>query len=311
LVPVPAKRLDISAVEAALDELLERYRQALRAVELLPAWGHMQNKGDFAGVTPQVDQSTSHFVVRGLVRMFLRSHVRSKLRVIAGWLEIERFAGGHMDVSASRRLSDLIGNVVRTYEACLAQGKIPLLGLLGWIWPIAVPILATYFTTLFAPDLKVAGVLVQVAIGSVYFAATAWFPLYLVVGSGGFGGKRLVLLGKTGYMVTDVMVGPTLHLTPMPEANTYEYENRLFRTLGLLKPEEFPWDIMLAPPALMSTALALAFFLLALALLPAATGPNLAAITSVVLFIVTISCVAFVRRLIGRELQSRRERNAC
>jgi peptidoglycan/LPS O-acetylase OafA/YrhL len=133
----------------------------------------------------------------------------------------------------------------------------------------------------------------------------------MVVGSGGFEGKRLILLGQTGYMNTDITTGAALHLVPMPEANTYEYENRFFGTLGLLKTEKFPWDIMLAPPALMSIALALAFFLLALAFLPAATEPNLAALVVVVLFVVAIFCVGFVRRLISREIRRRRERSAC
>lgn len=292
----PAKPLDINAVEAALDELLEHYRQALRAVELLPAWGYVQNRG--------------YFVVRRLVRMFLRSHIRSKLRAIADHLEVERFASGHMDANTSKRLSDIVRRV-RAYDKCLAQRRTLLLGLLGWIWPVAVPVLATYLTTLFIPSLRVTGVLVYIAIGLLYFASTAWFPLHIVVGSGGFDGKRLILLGQTGYINTDITTGAALHLVPMPEANTYEYENRFFGTLGLLKPEEFPWDLMLAPPALISTALALAFFLLALAFLPAATEPNLAALAAVVLFIAAILCVYFVRRLIGREMRRRRERGAC
>lgn len=306
----PTKPLDINAVEAALDELLEHYRQALRAVELLPAWGYVQNRGYFVEITPPFSQTMSHFVVRRLVRMFLRSHIRSKLRAIADHLEVERFASGHMDANTSKRLSDIVRRV-RAYDKCLAQRRTLLLGLLGWIWPVAVPVLATYLTTLVIPSLRIVGVLAYTAIGLLYFAATAWFPLYIVVGSGGFDGKRLILLGQTGYINTDIATGAALHLVPMPEANTYEYENRFFGTLGLLKPEEFPWDIMLAPPALMSIALALAFFLLALAFLPAATEPNLAALAAVALFIAAVFCVYFVRRLIGREMRRRRERSAC
>jgi len=305
-----AKPLDIKAVEAALDELLEHYRQALRAVELLPAWGYVRNGGYFAEITPPFNQTKSHFVVRRLVRMFLRSHIRSKLCAIADHLEIERFASGHMDANTSKRLSDIIRRV-RAYDKCLAQRRTLLLGLLGWIWPVAVPVLATYLTALLIPSLRVTGVLVYIAIGSLYFAVTAWFPLYIVVGSGGFEGKRLILLGQIGYINTDIMTGAALHLVPMPEANTYKYENRLFGTLGMLKPEEFPWDVMLAPPALMSTALALGFLLLALAFLPAATEPNLAAIAAVALFIAAIFCVYLVRRLIGSEMRRRRERSAC
>ena len=39
-----AKPLDINAIETALDELLEHYRQALRAAELLPAHGRVLDR---------------------------------------------------------------------------------------------------------------------------------------------------------------------------------------------------------------------------------------------------------------------------
>ncbi|HEY4711827.1 MAG TPA: hypothetical protein VIH69_04005 [Dehalococcoidia bacterium] len=306
----PTKPLDINAIEATLDELLEHYRQALRAVELLPTWGHVPNREYLVEIAPPFDQTMSHFVVRGLVRMFLRSHIQSKLRAITDHLQVERFASGHRDANTSKRLGDIIRKL-RAYDKCLAQRKTLWLRLLGWIWPVAAPMLSTYLTTLFIPGLGVVRGLGYIVAGLIYFASVGWFPLFIFVGLGGFSSKRLILLGQTGDMSIGSTTDTVLNWVPMPQANTYEAEDRLFGTLGLPKPEEFPWDVMLAPPIFLLTSLALAFFMLALDFSISARGLGWPILIAVVLLGVFFFCLCFVLRSISRAKRERRQHSAC
>ena len=328
----PAKPLDINAIEAALDGLLEHYRQALRTVELLPVCGRVPDNECIVQIaqpvgltrsrirrlrtsllqtrTRHADWIRSHFAVRPLARIFLRSHIRSKLRTIADHLEVERFASGHMDANTSKRLDDIIRKL-RAYDKFLTQRRTLWLRLPGWIWPVAAPALLTYLTTLVIPSLRVAGVLGYIIAGLLYFALVAGLPLFILVGLGGFRWKRLILLGQTGDMNIDVATNAVLRWVPAPQANTYESENRFFGTLGLPKPDEFPWDVVLAPPIFLLTPLALAFFMLALVFGISAKEPGWPIVIAVVLLVVFFFCLDFILRSISRAKRERRQRSAC
>lgn len=304
----PARPLDIGAIEAALDELLEHYRQALRTVELLPIWGHVLNRE-----YPHAYWIRSHLTIRPvvpLVRMFLHSHIRSKLRTITDHLETERFASGHMDANTLKRLGNIIRKL-RAYDKCLTQRRTLWLRSLGWIWPVAVPVLSTYLTTLLIPSLRVAGVLASISTGLLYLASVAWFPLFIFVGLGGFSWKRLILQGQTGDMNIYIMTNTVLHWMSIPQANTYESENRLFRILGLPKPDEFPWDIALTPPVFLLAPLALALFLLALDISISAKELGWPTVIAVVLLVMFFLCLYFILRSISRTKRERRQRSAC
>jgi len=305
----PTKPLDIDAIEAALDELLEHYRQALRTVELLPTWGHMPNREYLVEISPPFDQTVSYFAIRSLVRIFLLSHIRSKLRIITDHLEVERFASGHMSVNTSKRLGDIIRKL-RAYDKCLTQRRTLWLRLLGWIWSVAAPVLSTYLATFGIPDLRIAGVLGYIIAGLLYFTLVTWLPLFVFAGLGGFSWKRLILLGQAGDMNIDIVTNAVSHWVPIPQANTYESENRFFRALGLPKPDEFPWDVMLAPHIFPLTPLALAFFILALGFSISANGLGWTILIAVVLLIVVFFCLRFVLRSISRAKRERRQRSA-
>jgi hypothetical protein len=305
----PEKPLDINAIEAALDELLENYRQALRAVELLPTRGHVPNRGYLVEITPPVDQTMGHFRIRCLVRTFLRSHIRSKLRAITYHLEVERFASGHMDANTSKRLGDIIRKL-RAYDKCLTQRRTLWLRLLGWIWPLAAPVLFT-LATVVIPSLGVAEIFGYVITGLLLFASLAWFPLFSFVGSGAFSWKRLILLGQVGDVNINITTNAVLHWVPMPQANAYESENRFFRILGLPKPDEFPWDIMLTPPVFLSTALALVFLMLALYIGSSTKEFGWPTLIAVVFLVMFFFCLDFILRSISRAKRERRQRGAC
>lgn len=301
----PAKPLDINAIEAALDELLEHYRQALRAVELLPRWGHVPNREYL-----HADWIRRRLAARPLVSIFLRSHIRAKLRTIADHLEVERFASGHMDANTSKRLDDIIRKL-RAYDKFLTQRRIFWLGLPGWVWVVVAPVLTTLLLGI--PNITVtAGELLgNIIIYSFFVVLFFWPPVYIFGALAGFHWKRLILMGQTRYINIDVATNVVLPWVLMPQANTYESENRLFRTLGLPKPDEFPWDLVLAPMPIMLTALALAFFLLALAFLIAATELSWPVLIAVVLLVASLFCIDSVRRLIARDMRERRQRSAC
>lgn len=331
----PAKSLDINAIEAALDGLLEHYRQTLRAVELLPVWGRVPNNEYIVQIAQPVgptwsrirrlrislqqarirraDWVRSHFAIRSLARMFLRSHIRSKLRTIADRLEVERFAGGRMDKNTSKRLDDVITKL-RDYDKSLAQRRTFWLRLPGWIWPAAAPVLFTYLTTLAIPSITIIGVRVlsYIAIYLLYVVLFAWLPLFGFVALGGFRWKRLILLGQVGDMKLEIATNLVVRWVSAPQANTYEAENRFFGTLGLPKPDEFPWDLVLEPPPFLSTALVLSLFTLVLALCISAKEPSLPIVIAMLIFVaLSILYVRFILRPIFRAMRERRQRSAC
>jgi len=331
----PAKPLDIKAIETALDNLLEHYRQALRAVELLPVWGRVPNNEYIVQIAQPVgptgsrirrlkisfqqarirhaDWVRSHLAIRSPARMFLRSHIQSKLRTIAERLEVERFARGHMDANTSKRLDDIITKL-RAYDKSLDQRRAFWLRLPGWIWPAAAPILFTYLTTLAIPSITVIGVkvLIYIAIYLLYVVLFAWLPLFGFVALGGFRWKRLILIGQVGDMKPEIATNLVLRWAPAPQANTYEAENCFFGTLGLPKPDEFPWDLVLEPPPFLSTALVLSFFTLVLALCISAKEPSLPILIAILLFVALfILYVRFILRPIFRAMRERRQHSAC
>lgn len=331
----PAKSLDINTVEAALDGLLEHYRQALCAVELLPVWGRVPNNEYIVQIAQPVGSKRSrihrlrislqqarirhadwvrfHFAARSLARMFLRSHIRSKLRTIADRLEVERFAGGHMDKNTSKRLDDVITKL-RDYDKSLAQRRTFWLRLPGWIWLATAPVLFTYLTTLVILSITVIGVrvLIYIVIYLPYVVLFAWLPLFGFVALGGFRWKRLILLGQVGDMKLEIATNLVLCCASAPQANAYEAENRFFGILGLPKPDEFPWDLVLEPPPFLSTALVLSFFTLVLALCISAKEPSLPILIAILIFVALfILYVRFILRPIFRAMRERRQRGAC
>ena len=301
----PAKPLDIDAIEAALDELLEHYRQALRAVELLPRWGHMLTREYL-----HADWIRRHLTVRPLVSIFLRSHIRAKLHTVADNLEVERFASGHMDANTSKRLDDIIKKL-RAYDKFLIQRRTFWLGLPGWLWVVVAPVLTTLILGIPNITVTVGELLGDIIIYSFFVVLFFWPPLYFFGALAGFHWKRLILMGQTRYISINVATNIVSPPVLMPQANTYEFENRLFKTIGLPKPDEFPWDLVLAPLTIMLAALALAFFLLAIAFLFANAEPSWPALIAVALLVASFGCIDSVRRLIDRDMRERRQHSAC
>lgn len=330
----PAKPLDIEAIETALDELLEHYRQALRAVELLPTCARVPNSEYLVEITPPADQPQSRisrlrtsllqartrhvdwirsrFAVRPLARMFLRSHIRSKLRTIANHLEIERFASGHMDANTSKRLDDIITKL-RDYDKRLAQRRTFWLRLPGWMVAVAAPVLTAYLGTSVIPSLEVTAgkVLGYIALYLLVIVSLAWAPLSLFGALGGFRWKRLILMGQDGDVNIDVATNAVLRWGLAPQANTYKSENHFFGTLGLPKSNEFPWDLVLAPDVILSAALALAFFMIALAIFISATEPSWPILIAVGLLAMFFLCLYFIQRKTFRAMRERKQRGAC
>jgi hypothetical protein len=330
----PAKPLDINTTETALDELLECYRQALRAVEWLPSFSRVPKSEYSLTILPPVDQKRSRtkrprtpslpartryadwiksrFAVRPLARMFLRSHIRSKLRDIADRLKIEQFASGHMDASTSKRL-DYIIRKLRTYDKSLTQRRTFWLKLPGWIWPIAASLLTTYLGNLAFSHFEVtaSAVLVYIATYLLVIVMLVYLPLFSFFTLGGFRWKRIILLGQSGDVNIEIATNAVLRWVPAPQENAYEYEDRFFRILGLPKSKEFPWDLLLTPHIFLGATLALALFLVALASAIAITAPNWLILIPVVFFVLSLLCFRFTLRIISKVMRDRKQRSAC
>jgi len=320
------KPLGIDAIETALHELLEHYRQALCAAELLPAFGPVPKKEFLAEIaqplsstqsriarlwTPllrirnrHADWVSSRFAIRFLVRMFLCSHIRSKLRTVADRLETEWLAIGDMDANTRKRLDTLIREL-RTFDERLPHGSTKWLKSLGWLWAIVAPLLTTYLSTFVIANHRavVAGILVRLGTYLLMFALMVVFPLSTFGALGGFRWKRLILVGQTGDVNTDVAA--VLCWAPSPLANTYQSENRLFETLGMPKPSEFPWDRVLLPQTLLLAALSLAFLVLAIAISISATKSAWPMIVAIVLVFVSFFCLRCILRAISTAIRER------
>jgi len=328
-----AKALDINAIETALYKLLELYRQALRAAEFLPVHGRVPDNEHLVEITQVVgprrrrishlrlqfiihhaDWIRSRFAVRFLARMFLRSHIRSKLRAIADRLEVEQLASGSMNSNTLKRLDTIITKL-RDYDRLLTPRKTGWLKLPGGIWAVVVPLLATYLGTRLIPSLEVSvvGVLVRLGMYLLSIGILVWFPSFNEVALGGFRWKRLILLGQTGDVNIEVATNVVLRWAPAPQANTYESENHVFETLGLPKPSEFPWDIILSPTKVLSGLLALGVLILALAFIISAIALNLGwpLLIAVVFLFVFFFCLYDIRRSILRVMRERKLRSAC
>jgi len=331
-----AKPLDINAIETALDELLEHYRQVLRAAELLPACGPVPKEEFLAQIaqpvgpmrsrigrlrtsllqtrTRHADWFRRRFAVRSLARGFLSSHIESKLRAVADRLEVERLASGHMDANTLKRL-DVVIRKLHDYDKCLVHMRTRWLKLPGWIWVVAATMLTTYLSTLVIPSPETAvaaGVLVLLATCLLLFASLVGVPLFYFGALGGFRWKRLILLGQSGDVNIDVATNAVLRWGPAPQANTYGSENRLFETLGLPKPSEFPWDLVLSPTTVLLGPLALAALILGLAFSVSVTKPGWPILIAVVvLLFVFFFCLHFIRRTILRAMRERTQRGAC
>lgn len=276
----PEKIVDVNLLEKRLDDLLENYRQALRAAEFLPAFGHVQMGDLFCEYGQEIVSSEgskprkksnklpkkhfswnpSKFAVRSLVKMFLRAHVRSKLRNIADKLDIELLVNERMEINSSKQLNNIIERL-RNYDKKLAN-KSTLLNKIGtWIWPVIVSIITAYFSRHVIPanGTTVTNVLTNIATGLFEFGVITYLWVFGVGALAGFRWKRLILLGQAGEVEADGAV--IVHWISAPLSNTYQSENQLFEILGLPKPIEFPLDVALAPDKFLSAVLACGMFL--------------------------------------------------
>jgi hypothetical protein len=214
-----------------------------------------------------------------------------------------------MDANTSKRLGNIVRKL-RVYDKSLTQRRALWVRLLGWIWPPAAPVLFT-LATVVIPSRGLAEVFGYIVTGVLVFASLAWFPLFAFVGSGAFSWKRLILLGRAGDVNINIPTNTLLHWVPMPQANTYESENRFFRILGLPKPDEFPWDILLTPPVFLSAVLALVFLMSALYVGFSAKESGWPILIALVLLIMFFFCLDFILRSISRAKAERRQRSAC
>jgi hypothetical protein len=325
------KLLDINLIETSLDQLLECYRQALRAVELLPAHGGVPRGQLIAQITQPIntamrgfkrlrtswsqsrirnaDWIRSRFAVRPLARMFLSSHIRSKLRSIADRLEVERLAIGHMNKNEIKQLDTVIKNL-RDFDKRLSPRRIGWFKWFAGIWVIIAPLLTTYLTTSGLPNItKIAGAgtLVSFLTYFGYSMLLVSFPLFFYFGLGAFRWKRLILLGQIGDINIEIADSVVLRWTLAPQTNTYEYESRFFETLGLPKPREFPWDAVLSPAIVLLIPLAMSFFVFALL----SAKPGWFLLVSVVSLALFFLCLILIIRPISRARKNREQRGSC
>jgi hypothetical protein len=216
-----------------------------------------------------------------------------------------------MDANTLKRLDETIKRL-RDYDHYLARGRIFGPKLQQWIWrlwPVAAPVLFTYLTTLVFPSLRITELWAYIVAYGLYSVVLLWFVLFPYVGEGGFRWKRLILLGPAG----DIDVrrpNMVLRWVPAPRANTYEAENRFFQTLGVPKPDEFPWDYAFMPQVFLLTPLALVLFVLAINIAIHTREPSWSILVGFVLFAASCFSIYCIMRSLSRVKRDRRQRGA-
>jgi len=273
-------------MQAVINELLEAYRQALLSTDSLPAFGpvprlefqaniawsintdhnlksHLKNTAT-SFRNRHADWVTHRVAFRWLVKQFLLSHIRSKLKTLLDRLEIERLGHGYMDTNTSRKLDAIIADL-RDFRKRLAPINVTLLNIFGGVWTLVAPLLSVYFSHIIGGQRSFSSTSLMVFANYLLLISMLTWPILSTVGAlGGFRWKRLILLGRTGDV--DVSLSAFIRWTKAPTTNTYQLETRLFQIIGLPKPIEFPWDTVLSPDKVLMFALSLALFIWSIAI---------------------------------------------
>jgi hypothetical protein len=312
----PEKQLDLEKFEIVLDELLINYRNAIRAAECLPGTipsdefilEPAQNKGK--SKKPGGDWYHSRRAIGSIAKIFVKSHVRHNLSIIADKLEVERLAKRDLGSDNQKRLDNIIREL-KDFENRLSPKRPGWWKSLGWIWAIVAPVVVLLIqgwivsTHHITPSL----ILINIAIGVMLLAILIYIPLYCWGALWGYRWKRLILVGQTGDINAEFESSAVLRWLGAPRANTYQSENQLYEVLGLPKPLEFPWDMAFSPLTVMGLASLLAFFLFGLAWLIPQKNFSWIDLVPTVLILISIYSVPWSLRLIRRAKQKRLTRN--
>ncbi len=313
-----------------MNELLELYRQALRSVEFLPTLGSVPSDEFLTDIPKPVfakqnlirhfkasyiqarihnaDWFKYRFAIRWLVRIFIHSHIRSKLRNIITFLEVERLASRSMNEDTRDQLEDAIAEL-RKFVEYPGYRNIRWLKLFTWMWTFASPILPIYISYVLSNSSTVIAILSGSITFLLIFILLVWAPLYLVVVLGGFRWKRLILVGQAGDVNIDIASNASLCWAIAPQANVYLSENRLYQVIGLPKPLEFPWDLILSPVSLFFSGLAISFLVLSVIVIIPAQQFDWRMVLSIVFLLLFILMIRFIVQPINRTKRVRALRN--
>lgn len=330
-----AQPLDINAFETALDEMLRCYGQALLAAEKLPARGRVPLAEYLVVITKSVPQKQSlilrlwmgmkqtrtdkadwvrsRIANRTIVKIYLHAHIRSKLQAVAEYLEAEKLTTEGIDMAKSARLDSIIRKL-QDYDKAFAQRKATWLKLPGWIWTVIAPLVSAgvgAIVTLHS-GITASEVLVNITLALLISTMFLWVPLFTLWSLDGFRWKRLILMGQIGDLNPDISATVVLRWLPSPPSNTYAFEDRLFKILGITKPKEVPWDFILLPTTTISAVMALACFLLGMvAIIPAKTLLDWSVLIALVFLAVSFFITLSILRSKLRVVKDRESRSAC
>lgn len=310
---ISVQTVDLDKLEMRLEKLMESYRDALKYVEHLPSIGRVgvkyheekqstDQRCERGGVS-RVRNPSHRWVARSLVRLFMESHIKSKLEVIIRYLRIER------SVCIKEPESNNRAKKLNTYINQLDEFKKTLF---NWNQPVTVVAKAPWLPAVIALATPVLVQLIGISSGLLHtlivlgvillemYMFLSPLPLRL-----GFRVKRAIFAeGKTlrGLFEDSAEL---ITWVNFPRTNIYQVEDQVFEVIGVPKPKEFPLDVVMGFTPLV------AFFLTALLLgevvnqLIRGDILRLLDIFPFLIFVFSVDCIFFI---IGRRnLRQRRK----
>jgi hypothetical protein len=258
--------LDLVVIESRLGELIDNYRNALRIVSRLPRIGRLETSisRTFKGQKPISSSRLRHrWVIRPFVRLFVEVHIRAKIEGIIRVLNVEGMSLADDSDDRAKKIKLWIKRLHEFRRMLLGWGS--LYGVLT-----KAPLISTLLPLLGAVLLQLSGVdfsgasafgtsvtkLAQsggwaFVLGLLKVMAVIILYLYMlfsaVVVGFGFRCKRAIF--NRGETVPDLFernpfVREIENWSEIPTTNIYQTENRLFETLQVPKPTEFPLDLV-------------------------------------------------------------------
>lgn len=253
--------INMAQLEPKLDDLLSQYRNALMIIARQPRIGRWRTTTRASGLERGRDRR--RWVIRPFARVFVESHIRSRINVIVRILKVELIR--LTDNDDAKRL--------QTWTKRMSDVKRMLPGWTGFygllakapVIPILFPILGAAISRLLGVDFSGAGEfttstmkLAQSGNWQTIFRALLVLAMLLVyvymlfsaiVVGIGFRFKRAIFAGGSTFPdVLDRLVFDRVWRVEkwkdLPETNIYHVENEVFDAFRVPKPREFPLDLV-------------------------------------------------------------------
>ncbi len=268
--------IDLDQLEMNLETLIESYRGALKHVERLPSFGRInieyddqsidqnRQRGLIRHVYEKLSDPYHRWVAKSLVRLFVRSHIKSKLKEINRCLRVEslRLIKDTESAKRAKKLKSYISQLDKFDEELSLGLNLPGMFIvraqwfppfIAFITPILTKLIGIDFSSIKAFEQSTIQV-VSPSISShtivlllVLFIEIYVFFLSPSINNLGFRVKRAIFSGgktESWDLFEEYSKPMLIKWLSFPDTNVYRSENQVFDVLGFPKSKEFPLDFV-------------------------------------------------------------------